>query len=90
MGKKVRSAKGVAVDFDLIKIKQQMASAPKPTTVQARENFIDQKFKRRIKKATDTAKQQVVQSAGIEEPVDDFEEDVSADTEDTSVDETEE
>lgn len=50
MGKPVKSAKGQLVDFDLLKIKQQIAAAPKPTNVQAREAFIDQKFKRRIKK----------------------------------------
>ena len=50
MGKPVKSAKGQVVDFDLLKIKQQMASAPKPTNVKAREDFIDQKFKRRLKK----------------------------------------
>lgn len=46
----VRSAKGETVDFDLLKIKSQIASAPKTTSVQAREDFIDQKFKRRLKK----------------------------------------
>lgn len=47
---KARSAKGEIVDFDLIKIKQQIASAPKTTTVKAREDFIDKKLKRRLKK----------------------------------------
>lgn len=50
MAKPVKSAKGHVVDFDLLKIKQQIASAPKPTNVKAREDFIDQKFKRRLKK----------------------------------------
>lgn len=50
MSKGVKSARGATVDFDLLRIKQQMASAPKTTTVQAREDFIDQKFKRRLKK----------------------------------------
>lgn len=50
MSKGVKSARGQVVDFDLLRIKQQMASAPKTTTVQAREDFIDQKFKRRLKK----------------------------------------
>lgn len=50
MSKGVKSARGVVVDFDLLKIKQQIASAPKPTQVQAREDFIDQKFKRRLKR----------------------------------------
>lgn len=58
MGRPVRSARGVLVDFDLLKIKQQIASTPKPTDVKARENFIDQKFKRRLKKA----QQQVVET----------------------------
>jgi len=47
--KAVRSAKGETVDFDLLKIKSQIASAPKTTNVRAREDFIDQKFKRRLK-----------------------------------------
>jgi hypothetical protein len=50
MAKPVRSARGETVDFDLLRIKQQIASAPKTTNVKAREDFIDQKFKRRIKK----------------------------------------
>ncbi len=50
MSKQVRSARGQVVDFDLLRIKEQMSSAPKTTTVQAREDFIDQKFKRRIKR----------------------------------------
>lgn len=50
MSRTVKSARGDLVDFDLLKIKQQIASAPKPTNVKAREDFIDQKFKRRLKK----------------------------------------
>lgn len=52
MSKSVKSARGVLVDFDLLKIKQQIATAPKTSTVKAREDFIDQKFKRRLKKLT--------------------------------------
>jgi len=47
---KVRSARGELVDFDLLRIKAQIASSPKTTDVKARENFIDQKFKRRLKR----------------------------------------
>ena len=65
MGKPVKSAKGQIVDFDLLKIKQQMASAPKPTNVQAREDFIDQRFKRRLKKLKSIA------AADATVPVDD-------------------
>ena len=71
MSKGVKSARGVVVDFDLLKIKQQIASAPKPTQVQAREDFIDQKFKRRLKRmnaaATEAAAAQ--QSAAALDPL---------------------
>jgi hypothetical protein len=65
MKRVTKSARGVAVDFDLLKIKQQMATAPKTTDVKARESFIDQKFKRRLKKLT----QEVAPAAVRTEPV---------------------
>ncbi len=45
-----RSARGELVDMDLLKIKQQIASAPTPLNVQVRENFIDQQQARRLKR----------------------------------------
>ena len=50
MPKKVRTAKGQVIDFDLMKIKEQMEAAPAPTNVQARQDFIDQKMRRRVKR----------------------------------------
>lgn len=50
MGKKVRSAKGEVVDFDYLKIKEQLAAAPTPVEVKNRQNFIENRLKRRIKK----------------------------------------
>lgn len=50
MGKRVRSAKGEMIDFDFLKIKEQLAAAPAPMEVRARENFIERKMKRKIKK----------------------------------------
>lgn len=50
MGKSVRSARGAMVDFDMLKIKQALAAAPKPTVVKDRENFVDNKIKRKIRK----------------------------------------
>ena len=46
---KVRSAKGELVDFDVLKIKEQMASAPPPAAVRARRDFVDQRLRRRLK-----------------------------------------
>jgi hypothetical protein len=51
MGKKVRSARGDMVDFDLIKIKEQIASRPTTQDVRARQDFIERKLHRRLKKA---------------------------------------
>jgi ribosomal protein S21 len=48
---RIRSAKGAVVDFDLLKIKNQMAKKPISVDVKAREAFIDAKQKRPIRKA---------------------------------------
>lgn len=53
MPKKVRSAKGQVIDFDLLRIKQQLGDAPTPANVQARQDFIDQKMRRRVKRVKD-------------------------------------
>jgi DNA polymerase sigma len=68
MGQTVKSARGTTVDFDLLKIKQQIAAAPKTTEVKTRESFIDQKFRRRLKKLTKDAKTQVAERETPVEP----------------------
>ena len=50
MGKKIKTARGLILDFDLFKIKEQMASKPTPHTVKLREDFIDARLKRRVKR----------------------------------------
>jgi hypothetical protein len=50
MPKIVRSARGEVIDFDQLKIKEQLASAPTPVEVKARQNFIENRMKRRLKK----------------------------------------
>lgn len=52
MPKKVRSAKGEIVDFDLMKIKEQMANAAPPADVKAREDFVDRRLRRRLRRTT--------------------------------------
>ena len=49
MAKKVRSARGVIVDFDLLKVKQQIAESP-TIDVSARENFVEKRLRRRTKR----------------------------------------
>jgi hypothetical protein len=43
MGKIARSARGEVVDFDLIAIRQQLASAPPTIEVSTRREYIDTK-----------------------------------------------
>lgn len=43
MGKIVRSARGELIDFELLAIKQQLASAPAPKSVEQRKQAIDEK-----------------------------------------------
>lgn len=52
---RVKSAKGRVIDFDLLKIKRQMAGKPVTIDVKARQNFIDQKARRRLRKITKQA-----------------------------------
>lgn len=43
MSRLTRSARGSLVDFDLLAIKQQIAAAPAPVSVDQRRKFIDEK-----------------------------------------------
>jgi len=52
---RTRSAKGTMVDFDLLKIKRQMSETPVTIDVKAREAFIDQKLRRRMRKIKSVA-----------------------------------
>jgi hypothetical protein len=55
MGKKIRSARGEMVDFDLLKIKEQIANQPPPQDVRARQDFIEKRLRRRLKKVAPPA-----------------------------------
>ena len=55
MANKIKSARGELVDFDLLKIKDQIASSPPAADVQARQDFIDRRLRRRLKKVTPPA-----------------------------------
>ncbi len=50
-----RSARGEIVDFDLLRIKENLGATPKASVVKAREDFIDNKFKRRLRRLTEAA-----------------------------------
>ena len=57
-GTKARSARGEVVDFDILTIKQKLASKTKPVEVKEREDYIAQKSRRRRSKKTDTTKKE--------------------------------
>lgn len=65
MAKKVRSARGVVVDFDLLKVKQQIAESP-TIDVAARENFVEKRLRRRTKRTAVVA----VAKPVVEDPID--------------------
>jgi len=50
MAKIARSARGEAVDFDLLAIKQQLATTPVPVNVNQRRKFIDNRDNGKKKK----------------------------------------
>lgn len=50
MAVKGKSARGVVVDFDLLKIKEQMAAAPASIDVQKRQDFVEGRRRRARKK----------------------------------------
>lgn len=49
MPKKVKSARGVTVDFDLLRIKEQISAEPAPLDVTARQKHIDSRVRRRLR-----------------------------------------
>lgn len=73
MGKKVKSAKGEIIDFDYLKIKAQLAAAPTPVEVKNRQNFIENRLKRRLKKKLPVVEQMAVDvEPTLPEPVKDI------------------
>ena len=53
MARKVRSARGVMIDFDLPKIKNQILKTPKTDDIKKRERFIDKKRRRTSRNTVD-------------------------------------
>lgn len=52
MPKLIRSARGQMVNFDLVLIKQEIAANAAPTNVSAREDFIENRIRRRTARRT--------------------------------------
>lgn len=48
-GSRTRSARGVIVDFDLLRIREKLAAAPRTVQVKERENYVESKSRRRRK-----------------------------------------
>lgn len=55
MGRQIKSARGQAVDFDVLSIKQQLASVVEPTSVSARRDFIDMRDGLKVKRVEPAA-----------------------------------
>lgn len=46
----VRSARGEMINFDLLRIKEKLAARPATNDIRAREDFIERKIHRRVRK----------------------------------------
>ena len=58
MSKKVKTLRGTTIDWDLLKIKKEIAAGPTPLEVQERKDYIDNKLRRKIQRAKANIKQQ--------------------------------
>lgn len=70
MTKKARSARGDLVDFDLLAIKQQLATTPVPVSVNQRRRFIDEKDGVKTRENFIVSPQQHAQSSSEPSPLD--------------------
>ncbi len=66
---KARSAKGRIIDFDLLKIRQKLTAQPVTVDVKAREDFIDKKLRRRMRKIKSATTGPIDVDAVVEAPV---------------------
>jgi len=67
MGKKIRSAKGVMVDFDLLRIQETLAAKPTTQSVKARQDFVEKRLRRRTKQSAIPPPAPAVTSGGTVE-----------------------
>lgn len=65
----VKSARGQSIDFDLMRLKQQMGSTPKPVSVQSREQFVDHRLRRRAKTSTIKLQEAISEIKEVEKTV---------------------
>lgn len=65
MTRKARSARGELVDFDLLAIKEQLATTPVPVGVDQRRRFIDEKEGIKTKEVVDQIPQEVPSALNI-------------------------
>lgn len=66
MAKKIRSARGTIIDLDLMRIKSTMEKTPKPKTTVEREEFIDQKLRRHIRRTRSEQAAKIKEQKGTE------------------------
>jgi hypothetical protein len=67
MARKVRSARGIEVDFDALNIKKQLATNPIPVEVQAREEFVDNKNRRKNRRKLQKVKEELDEKSKLGE-----------------------
>lgn len=78
---KVRSARGVEVNFDEIKIKQQLVATPTPLEVKARQDFVETRLKRRAKRQAQKVADATTEAVEVVEPVEALDDEFEASNE---------
>jgi len=71
MAKKVKTIKGVSIDWDLLKIKQEISNAPTPLEVQERKQYIDNKLRRKINRAKESLVKKIIDEQKPEDIISD-------------------
>ena len=60
---KVKTARGVEIDFNELMIKQQLSATPPSIDVQARDHFVEQRLKRRSRRKAVQSAQQLTEDS---------------------------
>lgn len=71
---KVKTARGVEIDFNELMIKQQLSATPPSIDVQARDHFVEQRLKRRSRRKAVQSAQQLTDES-VDQQLDDVQSD---------------
>lgn len=89
MSKMIRSARGEMVNFDLILIKQEIAASAAPLNVSSREDFIENRIRRRGRRAGSVGQKPTEREMGEEVNAKTLEETITTANEESALEQVE-